>query len=87
MIRRQRVLVLALVLSAAMATLRAPSAARADLPLELRERPIVAVEIAGETAGTVTPREIGVPLGAHLTRQLLRAATERLREQVFGPLG
>ncbi len=54
------------------------SAAHADVPLELRELPIVEVQVAGETAGTVTAREIGVPLGARLTRAMLRATTERL---------
>ena len=52
--------------------------AHADVPLELRELPIVEVQVAGETAGTVTAREIGVPLGARLTRAMLRATTERL---------
>lgn len=68
-----------LVALGAAATLGAsPSAARAYVPLELRGRPVVAVQIAGETAGTITPREIGVPIGTRLTRALLRATTERL---------
>lgn len=76
--RAARTLWLVLALLGAVAALGGLSAARADVPLELRELPIVAVEVAGETAGTVTPYEIGVALGARLTRRLLRATTERL---------
>lgn len=75
---RARALALLVVLVAATGALGVPSAAHADLPLELLGRPIVAVEIAGATEGIVTQRDIGVPLGARVTRTLLRATTERL---------
>ena len=68
------------ILSALLGVWLGSATARADIPLELRNRPVVAVEIAGETAGYTQPREIGIPLGAPLTRSLLRTATERLAE-------
>ena len=68
----------ALVVQLATTVLGASSLARADLPLELRELPILEVVVAGETAGTVTARDIGVRIGSRLTRALLRDTTERL---------
>jgi outer membrane protein assembly complex protein YaeT len=65
-------------LGAVLAALGPGAVARADVPLELRGRAITSVEVAGETAGTVAPEEIGVALGTPLTRALLRATTERL---------
>lgn len=52
--------------------------ARADVPIELRGRPVVSVEVAGETAGLISARELGIPIGASLTRQLIRTALRRL---------
>lgn len=73
----------ALALAVIVAALAAP-AARADVPLELRGRPILRVEIAGESAGAVTPNEIGIAPGTPLTRALMRATTERLlRSQLY----
>lgn len=60
------------------AILLASARAHGDVPLELRGRPVVAVEIAGETAGYTPTREVGIPLGAPLSRGLLRNALQRL---------
>ena len=56
----------------------APGTVYADVPLELRGRPIVAVEVRGDTVGTTQVRELGIPLGAPLTRGLVRTAIRRL---------
>lgn len=53
-------------------------AARADVPIDLRGLRVVGVEVAGETAGITSAREIGIPIGAALTRPLVRAALQRL---------
>jgi outer membrane protein assembly factor BamA len=55
-----------------------PSAAGAQLPVELRGRRVTDVEIEGQTAGITSPREVGIPIGAPVTRKLLRSATKRL---------
>lgn len=52
--------------------------AGADVPLELRGQRVVEVEVAGVTAGITPEREIGIPLGAPLTRRLVRSAIQRL---------
>jgi len=54
------------------------SAAHADVPVELQGRPIVEIRVAGEAAGVTPEREIGIPLGAPLSRQLVRSAILRL---------
>jgi len=52
--------------------------ARADVPIELRGRRILGVEIAGETEGITSARALGIPIGATLTRPLVRTALRRL---------
>ena len=54
------------------------SEAQAEIPKELSGRPIVAVEIAGETSAIAPAREVGIPLGAPLNRAVLRTAFARL---------
>ncbi len=54
------------------------SGARAQVPVELRDRRVVDVEIAGETAGITSPRDVGIPLGVPLSRRLLRSTIRRL---------
>ena len=54
--------------------------AAAEIPSELIGKPVAEVEIAGETAAIVSPREVGVPLGAPLNRALVRGAILRLLE-------
>jgi len=49
--------------------------ARADLPRELWGRPVTTVEVAGMR---VPVREIGLPVGAPVTRRTLRALVRRL---------
>lgn len=58
----------------------AASTARAYVPLELRGRRVVEVRVEGATEGLTPAREIGIPLGAPVTRKLLRAAAQRLVE-------
>jgi outer membrane protein assembly factor BamA len=60
----------------ALLALAAP--ASAQLPAHLARRTIVAVRVAGETSGATTEREVGIPVGAPLTRRLLRSTVERL---------
>ncbi len=64
--------------SVLLAALLLAAPARADVPLGLRGQRIVEVEVAGETAGITAEREIGIPLGAPLSRRLVRNAIERL---------
>ena len=56
----------------------APAAARAEIPPELAGRPIVAIEVAGESAALAPTREIGIPLGSPLHRALVRSALQKL---------
>lgn len=58
--------------------LAAPVLVRAEIPGNLLGRPIVEVEIAGESASIEPVREVGIPLGAPLNRALVRAAIFRL---------
>lgn len=51
---------------------------RADVPLELRGQRVVEVEIAGEASSATSSREIGIPIGAPVTRLLVRSAVQRL---------
>ena len=50
----------------------------AQIPEALADRPIGRVEIVGESSGATGARDIGVPLGARLSRTLLRSTVERL---------
>jgi outer membrane protein insertion porin family len=68
----------ALLSSLALLCVAAP--ARAEIPPALNGKPIVAVEVAGETAAIAAAREVGVPLGAPLNRALVRSAIQRLLE-------
>lgn len=52
--------------------------ARADIPTELRGRPVVEVTIVGPMARTTRARDVGIPLGVPLTRTLLRRSVRRL---------
>lgn len=54
------------------------SSASAQVPPGLAERPVVGVRISGETSGATSARDVGIPVGAPLTRQLLRSTAERL---------
>lgn len=58
--------------------LTAPS--HAQIPSHLRRHRIVDVRIAGETSGATGARDVGIPLGAPLTRRLLRSTVTRLLE-------
>lgn len=58
--------------------LASPAVVSADLPQHLRGRRVVGVDIAGETAGVTRAREIGIPIGATVTRQMLRQTIQRL---------
>ena len=75
MAARVRIALLRLLLAA---IVLAPSLTHADIPLELRGQRVVDVEVAGVTAGLTPDREVGIPLGVPLTRQLVRSATLRL---------
>ena len=56
------------------------SAGSAQVPLELRGRRVVAVEIAGVTAGITEERELGIPLGVPVNRRMVRNTIRRLAE-------
>ncbi len=53
-------------------------AANAQIPPHLVRRRVASVEVAGETSGATGARDVGIPIGAPLTRRLLRATTQRL---------
>ncbi len=55
-----------------------PQAASAQLPASLARRRVVDVSIVGETSGATGAREVGIPVGAPMTRQLLRDTVSRL---------
>ncbi|MEM9193151.1 MAG: POTRA domain-containing protein [Myxococcota bacterium] len=57
-----------------------PVVADGQVRPELRGQRVVAIEIAGETEGLTPPREVGIPIGARVSRRLFRAATRRLLE-------
>ncbi|MBW2464458.1 MAG: hypothetical protein JRH11_22610, partial [Deltaproteobacteria bacterium] len=61
-------------------TLLLPAGGAAQLPIEMRGRPIREVVVAGETAGITAPRVVGIPLGVPVSRLVLRSALERLAE-------
>jgi outer membrane protein assembly factor BamA len=61
---------------AALVSTRAP--ARADLPATLRDRPVVDVVVEGDARDLVDPGALGVPVGAPLTRALLRRVVSDL---------
>lgn len=54
--------------------------ALAELPPELRGRSVADVTIEGGLAHKISPREVGIPVGAPLDRALLRDAIRRLVE-------
>ncbi len=54
--------------------------AAAQVPLELRGRRVVSVEIAGVTAGITPERDVGIPLGVPVNRRMIRNAIRRLAE-------
>jgi outer membrane protein insertion porin family len=64
----------------ATAALLVPAPGRAEVPPELLGKPIVAVEIAGETAAIADVREIGLPPGTPLSRVILRGSIAHLLE-------
>ena len=74
MAARVRIALFALWLAAASVS----GPARADIPLELRGQRVVDVEVAGVTAGLTPDREVGIPLGVPLSRQVIRSAVVRL---------
>jgi outer membrane protein assembly complex protein YaeT len=55
-------------------------AAHAQIPVEMRGRRVVDVEVFGETAGITEARDVGIPLGVPLSRRLLRNTIARLAE-------
>ena len=55
----------------------ATSLAQTDEPT-WRGRAVVAVEVVGPARRTTPARQVGIPIGAPLTRQLLRSTTQRL---------
>ncbi|HJL15097.1 MAG TPA: POTRA domain-containing protein [Sandaracinaceae bacterium LLY-WYZ-13_1] len=56
------------------------STATAQIPSHLVRRRVVAVRVTGETSGATGARDVGIPLGAPLTRRLLRSTVQRLIE-------
>ena len=52
--------------------------ARAQVPRELVGRPVTLVEVAGPVRRVTRVRELGIPLGAPLSRAHLRRTTQRL---------
>jgi outer membrane protein assembly factor BamA len=56
----------------------AAGAASAEVPATLRGARVRAISIEGEMRGRLGARDVGIPLGASLTRRLLRGAVERL---------
>jgi outer membrane protein insertion porin family len=61
-----------------MLVLAAPLPVRADIPADMAGLPVVAVEPAGDGASITSPAAIGVPIGASLSRGLVRSAISRL---------
>ncbi|MFW6066789.1 MAG: POTRA domain-containing protein [Myxococcota bacterium] len=56
----------------------ASATAHAEVPPRLRGEPVVEVRIEGAAEGLTPAREIGIPLGAPVSRKLLRSAIRRL---------
>lgn len=56
------------------------SPASAQLPQHLEGRRVAAIRIVGESSGATSARDVGIPLGARLSRQLLRSAVQRMLE-------
>lgn len=56
------------------------STAGAQVPAHLARRRVTAVRVAGETSGATGAGDVGIPVGAPLTRRMLRGATRRLIE-------
>jgi len=63
-----------------LALLLLASTASAQIPAALEGRRVADVQITGETSGATGAHDVGIPLGAPLTRELLRSTTERLLE-------
>jgi outer membrane protein assembly factor BamA len=53
-------------------------AASAQIPSDLSGEPIVHIDLAGPGASAIEARELGIPLGARISRRLLRSAISRL---------
>jgi outer membrane protein insertion porin family len=64
--------------AAALAIALAAPTASAQIPSELADEPIVHIDLAGEGANAIEARELGIPLGARISRRLLRSAITRL---------
>jgi len=54
--------------------------ASAQLPRNLVRRRVVDVRVTGETSGATGARDVGIPVGAPLTRRLLRTTVQQLLE-------
>lgn len=54
--------------------------ASAQLPRNLVRRRVVDVRVTGETSGATGARDVGIPIGAPLTRRLLRTTVQQLLE-------
>jgi len=63
-----------------LALLHGASVARAQLPSRLNGRRVVSVRVEGETSGATGANEVGIAVGATLSRRLLRETTLRLLE-------
>lgn len=70
----------AAILAAVFAPLLFATIAHAQIPAHLERRRVVRVDVMGESSGVTGARDVGIPLGAPLTRQLLRGAVLRLLE-------
>lgn len=56
----------------------AAGSVQAQVPADLNGRRVVSVEVAGVTSGFFTGRDVGIPLGARVSRRLLRSTVKRL---------
>ncbi len=56
------------------------SSASAQIPTHLERRRVASVRVTGETSGATGARDVGIPIGAPLTRRLVRSAMDRLLE-------
>ncbi|MFK7986147.1 MAG: POTRA domain-containing protein [Sandaracinaceae bacterium] len=63
---------------AALLTLLVTGVVHAQIPTALLRRRVVEVRVTGETSGATGADDVGIPVGAPLTRQLLRDAVTRL---------
>ncbi len=58
----------------ALCVIGVPTSARADLPAELEGRPLAEVEVLGEARGLLDAAELGLTIGAPVTRTALRSS-------------